>query len=195
MLQNGHFVVLYMTANENRTYPNPLAMNSEEINREFIRLKDAAYRYAVALLHDHNEAADATQDLYEKLWQRRLFIRRNGFESLVMVSIRNICFDRIKTRQRGRQFTPLEDVEALRDNPTNTPADNEQQELLSIVRRLMAALPEREREVLHLRDNEGLEFEHIAEIVGSTEAAVRMACSRARGKIKEELVKIMNYGV
>ncbi len=166
-------------------------MNSEEINREFIRLKDAAYRYAVSLLHDHNEAADATQDLYEKLWQRRLFIRRNGFESLVMVSIRNICLDRIKARQRGRQFTPLEDAEA----PPNYRVDSDDKELSAIVHRLIAALPDREREVLHLRDSEGLEFEHIAEIVGSTEAAVRMACSRARGKVKEELIKIMNYGV
>ena len=166
-------------------------MNSEEINREFIRLKDAAYRYAVSLLHDRDEAADATQDLYEKLWQRRLFIRRNGFESLVMVSIRNICLDRIKARQRGRQFTPLEDAEA----PPNYRVDCDDKELSAIVHRLIAALPDREREVLHLRDSEGLEFEHIAEIVGSTETAVRMACSRARGKVKEELIKIMNYGV
>lgn len=166
-------------------------MNSEEINREFIRLKDAAYRYAVSLLHSHDEAADATQDLYEKLWQRRLFIRRNGFESLVMVSIRNICLDRIKARRRGRQFTPLEDMES----PPTHKMENEQSELSAIVHRLIAALPDREREVLHLRDSEGLEFEHIAEIVGSTEAAVRMACSRARSKVKEELIKIMNYGV
>ena len=163
-------------------------MNSEEINREFIRLKDAAYRYAVSLLHSHDEAADATQDLYEKLWQRRLFIRRNGFESLVMV---NICLDRIKAKRRGRQFTPLEDVES----PPTHKMENEQSELSAIVHRLIAALPDREREVLHLRDSEGLEFEHIAEIVGSTEAAVRMACSRARSKVKEELIKIMNYGV
>jgi RNA polymerase sigma-70 factor (ECF subfamily) len=73
--------------------------------------------------------------------------------------------------------------------------ENEQSELSAIVHRLIAALPDREREVLHLRDSEGLEFEHIAEIVGSTEAAVRMACSRARSKVKEELIKIMNYGV
>lgn len=166
-------------------------MNSEEINREFIRFKDAAYRYAVSLLRDREEAADATQDLYERLWQRRLFIRRNGFESLVMVSIRNICLDRIKARRRGRQFTPLEEVES----PPNYKAEGDDKELSSIVHRLIAALPDREREVLHLRDSEGLEFEHIAEIVGSTEAAVRMACSRARCKVKEELIKIMNYGV
>lgn len=166
-------------------------MNSEEINREFVRLKDAAYRYAVSLLHDREEAADATQDLYERLWQRRLFIRRNGFESLVMVSIRNICLDRIKLRRRGRQFTPLEEVESIASNRT----ESEHQELSAIVHRLILTLPEREREVLHLRESEGLEFEHIAEIVGSTEAAVRMACSRARGKVKEKLIKIVNYGV
>ena len=78
-------------------------MNSEELNKEFLALKDTAYRYAVSLLHDPILAEDATQDLYEKLWRRRLFIRRNGFRSLMMVSIRNICLDLLRERERRRQ--------------------------------------------------------------------------------------------
>ena len=61
-------------------------MNSEQLNREFLDVKDAAYRYAVALLHNVAEAEDAIQDLYERLWRRRLFLRQRGFRSLVMTS-------------------------------------------------------------------------------------------------------------
>lgn len=161
-------------------------MNSEELNKEFLALKDTAYRYAVSLLHDPILAEDATQDLYEKLWRRRLFIRRNGFRSLMMVSIRNICLDLLRERERRRQD----------ELPHSLPAaSTEDKELQQMVGKLIAALPEREREVIHLHDCEGLDYDEIAQIIGSSESAARMACSRARQKIKEELIKVMNYGV
>lgn len=161
-------------------------MNSEELNKEFLALKDTAYRYAVSLLHDPILAEDATQDLYEKLWRRRLFIRRNGFRSLMMVSIRNICLDLLRERERRRQD----------ELPHSLPAaPTEDKELQQMVGKLIAALPEREREVIHLHDCEGLDYDEIAQIIGSSESAARMACSRARQKIKEELIKVMNYGV
>lgn len=161
-------------------------MTSEELNKEFLALKDTAYRYAVSLLHDPILAEDATQDLYEKLWRRRLFIRSNGFRSLVMVSIRNICLDLLRERERRRQD----------ELPYSLPAaSTEDKELQQMVGKLIAALPEREREVIHLHDCEGLGYDEIAQIIGSSESAARMACSRARQKIKEELIKVMNYGV
>jgi DNA-directed RNA polymerase specialized sigma24 family protein len=42
---------------------------------------------------------------------------------------------------------------------------------------------------------EGLDYDTAAEIMAINGSAVRMACSRARSKIKEELVKIMGYRV
>ena len=160
-------------------------MNSEELNREFLANKDAAYRYAVTLLHDPVLAEDATQDLYEKLWRRRLFIRCNGFKALVMVSIRNICLDILRERERRRH----DELSHTLATPT------EDEELKQMVGKLIAALPEREREVIHLHDVEGMDFEDIAEVVGSSVEAVRVACSRARQKVKEQLIKFMNYGV
>ena len=67
MLQIDHFVVLYMQTRQKKAANPPTKMNSEELNREFLANKDAAYRYAVSLLHDPVLAEDATQDLYEKL--------------------------------------------------------------------------------------------------------------------------------
>ena len=77
-------------------------MNSERLNIEFLSIKDAAYRYAVALLHDTVEAEDMVQDLYERLWRRRLLLRQEGFRSLVMTAIRNASLDRLRERERRR---------------------------------------------------------------------------------------------
>ncbi|MBO7331497.1 MAG: RNA polymerase subunit sigma-70, partial [Alistipes sp.] len=64
-------------------------MNSEELNIEFLKVKESAYRYAASLLRAPTEAEDVTQDLYERLWRRRLLVRRAGFRALVMTTVRN----------------------------------------------------------------------------------------------------------
>ena len=163
-------------------------MNSERLNIEFLSVKDAAYRYAVALLHDTVEAEDAVQDLYERLWRRRLFLRHEGFRSLVMTAIRNAALDRLRERER-RRHASIDEVAA-----ESVELEDRRDEVL-IIKGIIERLPEREREVIHLRDVEGMAFEDIAEVVGCSEVAARMAHSRARQKVREEFSKIMNYGL
>lgn len=162
-------------------------MNSEELNIQFLEVKDSAYRYAVSLLHDTTEAEDVVQDLYERLWRRRLIIRRVGFRSLVMTSVRNMSLDRLRRQQQSRH-TAIDDEPLTTENPE---VDNP----VAIVRMIISHLPEREREIIHLHDVEGMDYEDIAEVVGTSVMAARMACSRARQKVKEEFEKIMSYGV
>ena len=163
-------------------------MNSEQLNIEFLSVKDAAYRYAVALLHDRSEAEDAVQDLYERLWRRRLLLRRSGFRSLVMTAIRNAALDRLRERERRRSAS-IDEV------ATESVELEDRRDEVLIIKQIIARLPDREREVIHLRDVEGMAFEDIAEVVGCSEVAARMAHSRARQKVKDEFSKIMNYGV
>jgi RNA polymerase sigma-70 factor (ECF subfamily) len=46
-----------------------------------------------------------------------------------------------------------------------------------------------------MRDVEGYELEEIANILDSDETNVRVNLSRARKSIREELIKMINYGV
>ena len=163
-------------------------MTGEDLNREFLLLQPTAYRYAVSILHDPVLAEDATQDLYEKIWRRRLFIREKGFRQLMMTAMRNICIDHLRARERCL-------TDSLQDEGEESLGENDIQELAERAKQIIATLPLREREVLHLRDCEQMEFSDIVEIVGISEAAARMACSRARQKVKDELVKIINYGL
>lgn len=164
-------------------------MNSEQLNIEFLRVKDAAYRYAVSLLHNSAEAEDLVQDLYEKLWRRRLLLRQSGFRSLVLTSTRNMALDCLRERERRRLITDIGEATG-QGVELKEPSDE-----VAIIKRIISSLPDREREVIHLRDVEEMEFTDIAEVVGSNVAAVRMAHSRARQRVREEFSKIMNYGL
>ena len=157
-------------------------MNSQDLNQEFLALKDSAYRYAASLLHDRVEAEDLVQDLYERLWRRRLLIRQSGFRQLVMTTTRNMAIDRLRHRQRIGHTLPLESAEPSAE------------ELSRHVGRIIASLPEREREVVHLREVEGMTFDEIAALTGTTPTAARMAASRGKAKLREELNKILDYG-
>lgn len=164
-------------------------MNSEQLNIEFLKVKDAAYRYVVSLLHNPTEAEDLVQDLYEKLWRRRLLLRQSGFRSLALTSARNLALDRLRERERRRIVTDID--EAVGEGVELGVQSDE----VAIIRSIISSLPDREREVIHLRDVEAMEFADIAEVVGSNVAAVRMAHSRARQRVREEFTKITNYGL
>lgn len=183
------FRPLWRIIDERSSQTERAKMRSEELNREFLLVKDAAYRYAVSILHDTVTAEDLTQDLYEKLWNRRLFIRQKGFRALVMTAMRNLCMDHIRKRHRSYEEVEYEKAEA----EAYTPPEGE--DMSKIVGEVIARLPVREREVIHLRDCEQMEFCDICGVMDISEAAARMALSRARQKVKNELIKIMNYGL
>jgi RNA polymerase sigma-70 factor (ECF subfamily) len=182
-------------------------MTAQELNTEFVEVKDAAYRYAASLLHNREEAEDLVQDLYEKLWRRRLLVRHKGFVQLVMVSVRNMCMDILRARKKswegqgalsgieGLSGIGGEEGSGVQEVDCSWEDERERIDMAAVVEKLVERLPQREREAFHLRVVEGLDYDTAAEIMGINGSAVRMACSRARSKIKEELVKIMDYGV
>ena len=56
-------------------------------------------------------------------------------------------------------------------------------------------LPEQQKVIFQLRDIEEYNYSEIAEITKMKEPAIRVTLSRARKKIKEELLKMHQYGI
>ena len=71
-----------------------------------------------------------------------------------------------------------------------TPSENlEKKEDAELVHALIAALPEPQRSLVHLRHLEGKEYEEIAEMVNMTVYAIRVSISRARKQMREMIEK------
>ena len=169
------------------------AMDSETFSREVIPIRDRMFRLAKSMLSDHAEAEDAVHDVMEKLWLRRDTL--SGYDNLgalVMVSVRNTCLDRIRSRK-----TRAKGNEAVRQSARAWSDERvaiETRDLGRMAAAIIASLPEKQRVIIHLRDVEGYPMEEIARIAGMELPAVRMALSRARKAVREQLQKIMDYG-
>ncbi len=157
------------------------------------RLEDKMFRLAKMMLISADEAADAVQEVFTKLWvKREQFTRISNTDAYFMRTVRNYCLDRIKSKQasEGR----LDSVSFMMKAPSSE-KQFETQEAVSIVEQLMMKLPEKQRLIVQLRDIEGYEFKEIAEILDMNENAVRTALSRARKTLKNALIKQYEYGL
>ena len=59
----------------------------------------------------------------------------------------------------------------------------------------MQGLPEKQRQVMHLRDIEGYSYQEICEILEIDMSQVKVNLFRARNSVRERLQKINAYGL
>ena len=64
------------------------------------RLEDKMFRLAKMILISTDEAADAVQEVFAKLWiKREQFNRISNTDAYFMRTVRNYCLDRLKSKQ------------------------------------------------------------------------------------------------
>jgi len=156
-------------------------------------VKDKMYRLALRLLVSKESAEDATQEVFLKLWHGNEKIKNYAnLEAFAMTVTRNYCLDQLKSKQNSN-------LKMVHNNYESHQASiHDQLEItdeLEQVSQIIKSLPEQQKIIFQLRDIEQYEFEEIAEITKMNETAIRVALSRVRKKIREELLKKHNYGI
>lgn len=168
-------------------------MNQHEFMKLVTPFKDKVFRVAKRLLVSTEEAEDATQEVLVKLWHKNDDLNAyNSVEALAMTMTKNYCLDQLKSKRAGN-------LRIVYQNFTGREASLQQrledQDSLSWVARIIDALPEQQKLIVHMRDVEEFEYEEIARIMDMNETAVRVALSRARKKIRETMTKTHHYGI
>ena len=157
----------------------------------FSEHRDTLYRLALNICGDSAEAEDIVQDLFERVWRARDKVFDSAYpRAYICRMAHNLAIDRERMRIRRKTLTINEEI-ALHSNDTLT----ELTDIKSITQRAIAALPEKQRLAIHLRDIEGYEIEEIAEVTGCDCNSVRMNLSRARKSVREQIINALNYGV
>ena len=147
------------------------------------------YRMAFRLMNSREEAEDIVQEVYIKLWGMRNTLKNyNSIEALSIRITRNLCLDHLRRKKVNNAALNAERVNAA--GHSVSPAQNlEQKEKVEMIHALIAALPEPQRSLVHLRHLEEKEYEEIAEMVNMNVNAIRVSISRARKQMREMLEK------
>ena len=168
-------------------------MKQSDFLKTVMPFKDKVFRLAKRLLVSTEEAEDATQELYFKLWKNKNKLNDyNSVEAFAMTMTKNYCFDRLKSKQASN----LKLVHSnYQENGTPLQKQVELNDSVSLVHKLIENLPEQQKIIIQLREIEEYEFEEIAEMLQINPTAVRVSLSRARKTIREQLTKQHNYGI
>ena len=161
-------------------------MDSEEFKSIWLPLSGRFYRVAFYILESQEDAEDAVQDLFSKLWKMRgsLGSVKNPLAFGITV-IRNICLDKVRSKLASKTVTPAPEVfESVPDHDNDLSRSLIGKENLEKIRVCMARLPDKQREVLEMRIFEDMSFKEIASRTGMSEVNVRVKLSSARKNLK-----------
>ena len=155
-------------------------MTAEEFKERFVKLYPKLFHVAMANIGNREEAKDAMQSLYMKLWEKRgeLSVVDNdvGYCRTMLV---NICRDRWRTRSLEPELM----TEEL-DVPDDSSAGFETDDIKEKIERFIARLPERQRCIMTMR-MQGATTDEIIEATGLSVENVRTILSRTRQLVRE----------
>ncbi len=168
-------------------------MNSSTFIKLIDPVKDKMYRLALRLLTSREAAEDATQEVLLKLWSRNDKLNDYAnLEAFAMTVTKNHCLDQLKLKQNNNLKIVHSNYESGESNQHQKLEISDELEQVAFI---LDSLPDQQKLIFQLRDVEQYEFEEISEITKMNQTAIRVALSRARKKIREELIKKHSYGI
>lgn len=164
-----------------------------------LKCLDSLYNYALVLTRNARDAEDLLGECLVRAYERfASYDRSQDFRPWVFTVMRHVHVDRTR-HQRARPeetWTAGEPIEpaALADSPLHaTPLDPEgllvRRESVEQVREAIRRLPSPLREVVELRDIEGLSYRQIAAVVGCPLGTVMSRLYRGRNLLRTYLVE------
>jgi RNA polymerase sigma-70 factor, ECF subfamily len=143
------------------------------------------------IVGNHDEARDVSQEAFLKAYRALgTFKQEARFSSWLYQIAINATRDRLRRRRRRTDLS-LDDVEereaSLRDAGPSALDLIESSDLSRVVAAAMAALPEEQREVVILKEYEGLTFPEIAETLDVPLSTVKTRLYRGLGQLRVRL--------
>ena len=154
-------------------------MPRELLTDTFLNLRDRFRTRARRILGNAEDADDALQEAFFRLWSKDYQVRtRAEAEALLSTAVRNTSLDAVRRR---RDKVPLDAADRL---PADDRRDRAEQ-LAAVQDLIQKELTDTQRYIIEKVEYGGLTQEQIAQDLGMQPAAVRMQLSRARKTIRE----------
>jgi len=154
----------------------------------------AVYNLAYQMLSCEQDAEDAAQESFLKLWKTLPAFRFDCSPyTWIMKIAQNVCLDMLRHRHgiQPDSLTASDDdtedsIQTDIIDPDPTPPETAvQDETLREAQAALAALPPEQREILTLREINGCDYDTIAAILGKPIGSVKSSLSRARDALRK----------
>lgn len=159
------------------------------------------YNLALRMLRNPQNAQDAAQDAFLRAFRSLSKFRGESSFSVWLYRLTsNICLDALRKSKRAGKVVSLypddDDEGRMLDLPDTAPLPEEsaeRQENIECVRAAMKSLSPEHREILMLREVDGLNYAEIAEQLNINEGTVKSRINRAKLALRRELEKSGNF--
>ena len=158
----------------------------------FDRYNRLLYTIAYRFLKSEEEAEDAVQHLFMKLWeQRETFSFESGIRSLLFTILKNYILNEL--RHRSLVFEKLYEISQQKDEEGGEDflTRFEQSELKKSLRVAIDKLPPQKQKICLLKIEYGLSNQEIADKMGITVPTVKSHYTQAIKSLRSEIESLM----
>jgi RNA polymerase sigma-70 factor (ECF subfamily) len=154
---------------------------------------DAAYNLARWLTRNEQDAQDVVQESYLRAFRFFAGFRGGNARAWLMKIVRTTCYTWLHANRPLQEATEFDENLFPPDSRTPNPEDVVlQNDCSAVLRKALGMLPSNFREVLILRELEGMSYREIADVTGIPAGTVMSSLSRARGRLRQALTGLMN---
>ena len=171
-------------------------MQTEDFKNRILPLKNKLFRKALSITKSTTDAEDVVQEVMIRMWEKRVEWNKIGnIEVYCMVLTKNMSLDLMK--KAGRNNDSIEDESIIRlESETTQPLEKMiQSDTYGLIWKIIISLPEKQQDIIRLREIEELTYQEIATEMNIPESQVKIILFRVRKKIKERYLQIDNYGL
>ncbi len=162
--------------------------------------QDKIYTLCYRMTGNAEDAADLTQEVFLSAWRSlSRFQEQSSFGTWVYRMATNASIDFLR-REKRRQVLSMTMEEDSEERQAQVPDERysphrllEQKEARQAVADALAALSPEHRQVLVLREMEGLSYQEIGQLLDLEEGTVKSRIARARLALRDFLIKSGNF--
>ena len=160
----------------------------ESFERSVVPLLDDAYTLARYLMRDEHDAQDVVQEAYLRAWRHYGGFHGGDARPWLLAIVRNCCHSWRRSARPQQIVEYVDEVHgSLEGEQRATDADAIEASNRAELRVALDLLPPEHREVIVLREIEGLSYKEIASVTGAPIGTVMSRLARARRRLQEAL--------
>ena len=160
------------------------AEQRERFDAQVLPHLDAAYNLARYLLRDPHEAEEAVQNAFLRAMEYFEGLRGSDGRAWLLSIVRNVCYTHFRRRRSGGQKVEFdEEIHSAEPEMPEPEADLERSLAVASVREGLDRLAIEFREVLVLRELEGLSYKEIAQVTHVPIGTVMSRLARGRKQL------------